>query len=284
MPRTSWGRPSIVVGRVEVARGQRVADRGGRRRARSAAGRAPRGRAPSTSKPSSAPIVAQQRDVARRWWPKWKSSPTITSRARRGASTSTSRTKSSAGSFERASSKVITRQRSTPVAASSSSFWSRSVSSRGAVSGRTTAAGWRSKVTTVARGRRRPRPAPDLGDDRLVAEVHAVVGADRDDAAARSGRAAALDVVHDLHRAEVRSGSLGRAQPRAWPCRCGAARRRRGGRRSVDSTAQGPWPDAPSASSGSTLPCPTRGDEVAVDRDRRAGGAARPPASAGGRA
>ncbi len=63
----------------------------------------------------------------------------------------TSATKSSALSAARASSKVTTRATSTPVEASSSSFWSRSVSRRGALSGRTTMAGWRSKVTTALR-------------------------------------------------------------------------------------------------------------------------------------
>ena len=55
-----------------------------------------------------------------------------------------------------ASSKGTTSVRSTPQSASSSSFWSRSVSRRGADSGRTTMAGWRSKVTTTVE---RPRPA-----------------------------------------------------------------------------------------------------------------------------
>ena len=148
-------------------------------------GRRARGRA--TSKPRSAPMLREQRHVAlalvpevevlahdRRPWP-------------RGTPTRTSRTKSSAGSFERSSSKGITRHRSRPVSASSSSFWSRSVSSRGADSGRTTAAGWRSKVTTALASPAARRPAPHLGDHRLVAEVHAVVGADRDDAARRRG-------------------------------------------------------------------------------------------------
>ena len=60
-------------------------------------------------------------------------------------------TKSSGSSCDRAQSKRTTTTTSTePVASSSSSFWSRSVSSLGADSGRTTVAGWRSKVTTVA--------------------------------------------------------------------------------------------------------------------------------------
>ena len=58
---------------------------------------------------------------------------------------------SSGDSLARASSNVSTTVASTPVAASSSSFCSASVSSCGADSGRTTVAGWRSKVSTTER-------------------------------------------------------------------------------------------------------------------------------------
>ena len=55
----------------------------------------------------------------------------------------------SGDSLDCASSKRSTTVASMPVAASSSSFCSRSVSSCGADSGRTTVAGWRSNVSTT---------------------------------------------------------------------------------------------------------------------------------------
>ena len=64
---------------------------------------------PSTSKPSSAPSLRSSGTFPARPWPKWKSSPTTTTRALRH-SASTSRTKSSALSRLRASSNVTTRQ------------------------------------------------------------------------------------------------------------------------------------------------------------------------------
>ena len=70
------------------------------------------------------------------------------------------------------------RVRSIPQASSSSSFWARSVSSGGADSGRTTVAGWRSKVTT-ARAGRVGGLGRQLGQEVPVSEVDAVVGADR---------------------------------------------------------------------------------------------------------
>ena len=87
---------------------------------------------------------------------------------------------------------------STPVAASSSSFWSRSVSSSGADSGRTTMAGWRSNVTTADRRTHVAGQPAHVGDDRPVAEVHTVVGADGDDAALQRALTA-LEVGHHLH-------------------------------------------------------------------------------------
>ena len=65
--------------------------------------------------------------------------------------TSTSVTKSSARSLARSASKCRTRMWSTPVAARSSSFWSRSVRRGGAEPGLITAAGFLSNVTTTLR-------------------------------------------------------------------------------------------------------------------------------------
>src|SRR4029453_3934726 len=89
-----------------------------------------------------------------------------------------------------------------PVSASSSSFWSRSVSNRGADSGRPTEAGGRSKVTTALRTPRRPArgappgPQPDHGPG---AHVDPVVRADGDDRALR-GRGASGLIAEHLHR------------------------------------------------------------------------------------
>ncbi len=112
---------------------------------------------PTTSKPCRDPISVSSATLPARRWPKWKSSPTTTRRARR-APTRTSRTKSSAVSLARAWSNGTTTVRSTPVVSSSSSFCSRDVSTGGADSGRTTVAGWRSKVTTTLAS---PEPRPD---------------------------------------------------------------------------------------------------------------------------
>ena len=103
----------------------------------------------------------------------------------------------------RSSSKCTTAVMSTPVAASSSSFWSRSVSSCGADSGRTTIAGWRSKVTTAERAPMSAASALDVGDDRLVPEMHAVVRADGDDAALR-GAVTPPEIAHHLHDLHAR--------------------------------------------------------------------------------
>ena len=89
----------------------------------------------------------------------------------------------SGASFDCASSKRSTTVASSPVAASSSRRCSGDVSSCGADSGRTTVAGWRSNVSTTDIASLVGGEALDLLDHRLVPEVHAVVGADRDDGA-----------------------------------------------------------------------------------------------------
>ena len=103
---------------------------------------------PKTSKPILEPMSRKSATLPKRWWPKWKSSPTTTSLAPRHP-TSTSATNSSADSKARTSSNGTTTVRSTPVVASCSNFCSLSVSKSGADSGRTTVAGCRSKVTTA---------------------------------------------------------------------------------------------------------------------------------------
>ncbi len=93
------------------------------------------------------PMRCSRATLPWRLWPKWKFSPTTTRRAP-SASTSTSLDEVLGRLLARSASKRTTSVRSTPQLASSSSFWSRLVSSLGADSGRTTEAGWRSKVTT----------------------------------------------------------------------------------------------------------------------------------------
>ena len=85
-----------------------------------------------------------------------------------------------------------------PVAASSSRRCSGDVSSCGADSGRTIVAGWRSNVSTTERAPSRCGDPSHVGDHRLVAEVHAVVGADRDDGAL-AGPQRPIEIGDDLH-------------------------------------------------------------------------------------
>ena len=101
-------------------------------------------------------------------------------------------------SFDWASSKCSTTVPSSPVAASSSRRCSGDVSSCGADSGRTIVAGWRSNVSTTERAPSRSAQPLDLGDHGLVAEVHAVVGADRDHGALPGPRRA-VELGDDLH-------------------------------------------------------------------------------------
>ena len=105
------GAPEERVRLGEVAGEQSLADRGGLRHRPSLLGPtvgADQGDALHLE-PELGPQPLEERDVAARRCPKWKSSPTTTTLASR-QSTSTSCTKSSAVSAERASSKVITRQ------------------------------------------------------------------------------------------------------------------------------------------------------------------------------
>ena len=104
----------------------------------------------STSKSISRPSSRSSATLPSRWRPKWKSSPTTTAFVANPL-TSTSSTKLWADSSARAWSKASTTVASRPVSASSSSRVGRSVRRRGADSGRTTLAGWRSNVTTTLR-------------------------------------------------------------------------------------------------------------------------------------
>ncbi len=173
--------------------------RGGDRLAHPA--RAPRyrpaGRRRPPRSPAVDPISRNRATFPFRPWPKWKSSPTTTSRAS-SPSTRTPSTNSSAVSLARSTSKRMTTVRSTPAAASSSSFWSRSQRRRGADSGtdhggRVTVEGHHHRGQTVA-----PGPVGQLGQQGAVTEVHSVVGPDghrRSPVRRDAGR----DVGHDVH-------------------------------------------------------------------------------------
>ena len=185
VPRASCGRPSMRGRQLDLAAGQGPADgRAADRLVDAVAARS-----------TSADRVDVEVELARRapragatlpsrWLPEVEVVADDDDRAPPARRRAPARRTSSGASFDCASSKCITTVASTPVAASSSSRCSGSVSSCGADSGRTIVAGWRSNVThdracAVAFG----ASARDLGDDRLVAEVHAVVGADGDDGA-----------------------------------------------------------------------------------------------------
>ena len=107
-PRTSCGPAEQLGGGVDVARGEQLADAGRRVRhaARSRRRARPRARAPSTSKPSSAPMRCEQRDVAAAAGTRSGSRrrPPRAARAQRRRAPRS--TKSSAGSLLRASSNV----------------------------------------------------------------------------------------------------------------------------------------------------------------------------------
>ena len=204
---------------------------------------------PSAASPAGSPVGVDQREALdleaevgahlraagrrcpRRWWPKWKSSPTITTLAPR-QSTSTSCTNSSAGSLDRASSKVITRQRSTPGGREQLEL----LVEVGEQAGRRLGPHHRGRVAVEGddgglHARRLAARGPHLGDHGLVPEVHAVVGADRDDGAGVGSRAAP-DVVQHLHRARSVTRRLGFASTTdGFTVRAAWARRRRGARR-----------------------------------------------------
>jgi len=102
----------------------------------------------STVKSCRSPISRRRVMLPCRMWPNLKSSPTMTTFARRAA-TRTRSTKCTGFSCDWSSSKGTNITASTPVPASNSSFCSMFVKSGGADSGRTTLAGCRSKVTTI---------------------------------------------------------------------------------------------------------------------------------------
>jgi hypothetical protein len=158
-PRASKRCPSRRGRHVDLAAGQRPPD--GRRADRLVDAVRPVDEADRLDlEVDSGPAPAAAATLPSRWRPKWKSSPTTTALVA-SALTSTSCTKSWADSRPGLS-KVSTTVASRPVSPSSSSRVGRSVRRRGADSGRTTLAGWRSKVTTTlsASERRPPAAAP----------------------------------------------------------------------------------------------------------------------------
>ena len=136
--------------------------------------------------------LLEQSTLPSRWLPKWKSSPTTTTLTP-SASTSTRSMNDSGDSLRLRLVEPQDHGGVEPVAASSSIRCSAVVSSCGADSGRTIVAGWRSKVSTTERAPSRRPARSHLGDDGLVAEVHAVVGADRDDGPLARPRLASRD-------------------------------------------------------------------------------------------
>ena len=183
-----------------------------------------------------------------------------------------------------------------------------SVSSCGADSGRTTVAGWRSNVSTTDRALGADGELADVGDDGLVPEVHAVVGADRDHGPL-AGPRRDVEIGDHLHglrrysrrrpRAHARAATVvRRARRPAWPGRRGTARTRRAAcRRRVDApptarrrrrapAAPGRWRRAPRSPRRRRRPAMPRtrverrqqlddvGRRGLVDRERADGGAA----------
>ena len=183
-----------------------------------------------------------------RWRPKWKSSPTTTSCGAEGVDEHPldELTRGSRATAPRRSARRRWRRRR--CRPSSSSFCGRSVSSRGADSGRTT----RRRVAVEGEhdrpGAELGRRAAHLGDHGLVAEVDAVVGADGDDGAlARPRRRRRVgDDVHGRRRYPRPSRDptgARRARPTAGFASAGwNARRRRAARRRGRRTAHGPSP------------------------------------------
>ena len=104
----------------------------------------------------------------------------------------------SGDSLDCASSKCSTTVPSSPVAASSSRRCSGDVSSCGADSGRTIGRRVAVEREDDGSGALALGQALDLGDDRLVAAMHAVVGADRDHGAL-AGPGRGVDLGDHLH-------------------------------------------------------------------------------------
>ena len=190
VPRTSCGRPSNSAARTTSPRGQRPPD--GRRRDPLGLGRrltvdADERRGARRRTRADVPIARSSATFPRRWCPKWKSSPTTTALAFR-QSVSTSRTNSSAVSFDRASSKrdderVVDSRRWPAARASARSRSAASAPTRGARSRRVAVEGDHRGLETRSRGQ-----PPDLVDHGHVTPVHAV---ERPDGDRSAGRAAA---------------------------------------------------------------------------------------------
>ena len=182
IPRTSCGRPSRSAASVELALGDEGPDPGRghdlvspRRRTRDAPAR-PRSR-------RLCPSPATRRRCPCRSWPKWKSTPDHDDAgAELGRRAPRSRSPRPL-SLARSASKRRTRIWSTPVASSSSSFWSRSVRRgrrRGRIDHRRRGSCRRSRRRCAAR---LGCPPAHLVDHPAMTDVHAVVGPDGDGAA-----------------------------------------------------------------------------------------------------
>ena len=120
-----------------------------------------------------------------------------------------------------------------------------------------------------ARARRALGPFADVGDHRLVTEVHAVVGADRDDGAlSRPGRD--VEIGDDLHPSEA---------TQAGPPQRHLTRRRRRGRRlaTVSATGSGSRQDRRPAWPCRAAPVGRRARERLVDREQRVVARRTPP-------
>ena len=168
---------------------------------------------PSTSKPSSAPIERSSSTLPRRWCPKWKSSPTITtSAARQSTRTSVHEllgrllgARLVEGDDEAAVETGGGQQLELLLEVGEQARRRLGTHHRRGVP----VEGDDGALEAAGRG-----PLSHLGDDRLVPEVHAVVGTDGDHAPG-VGPGPGPDVVQHLHPREVRSGPARRAQPTA---------------------------------------------------------------------
>ena len=161
-----------------------------------------------------------------------------------------------------------------PVWASSSRRCSGSVSSCGADSGRTIVAGWRSNVSTAECAAVVGGDLADVADHGLVAEVHAVVGADRDHGSFAGPRGLG-QIGDDAHGGDATRQPVSGARRTVWPrargtartprAACRARRTRPTVRRPATPRAPGRWPPAAATSS----PTVTAGERSHGGRDRQ---------------
>ena len=147
------------------------------------------GATPTTSKPCDLPKLAQQGHVAPCGRGRSGSPPPPPPAGPRGSSTSTSRDEVLGRSRRpgpgRRAPPGCARCRSRPAAPASGPDRSAAV---GADSGRTTLAGWRSKVTTTGESPAASARATRSAQQGTVPQVHAVVGTDGDGSSGHRGR------------------------------------------------------------------------------------------------